>query len=93
MLLGQVENSLMKLLHFMVCNRALISYFLEFAKLAEIAIVHVLDSLEDESTFSSLSFLKKKTKNRLDNAHLSLVVGMHVQEVYTLKNFPYNACF
>ena len=77
----------------MACNRAFVSNFLEFAKLAEIAIVQVLGSVEDERTFSSLSFLKDKTRNKLDNAHLSLVVGMHAQEVYTLKTFLYDACF
>ena len=82
-----------KLWHSVACNRALVSNFPEFAKLAEIAIVQVLGSVEDERTFSFLSFLKDKTRNRLDNAHLSLVVGMHAQEVYTLKTFPYDACF
>ena len=93
MLPGQLENPLTKLCFSIACNTALVSNFLEFAKLAEIAIVQVLGSLEDERTFSSLSFLKDKTRNRLDNAHLSLVVGMHAQEVYTLKTFPYDACF
>ena len=92
LLLGQIENPLMKLEWSVACNRALISNFLEFVKLVEIAIVQILGSMEDEITFSSLSFLKDKTKNRLDNTHLSLVVGMHVQEVYILKDFPYDGC-
>ena len=89
----QIQNPLTKLWRSLVCNKALISNFPEFAKLAEIAIVQVLGSVEDERTFSSLSFLKDKTRNRLDNSHLSLVVGMHAQEVYTLQDFPYEACF
>ena len=93
MLPGQLENPLTKLWRSVACNRALVSNFPEFAKLAKIAIVQVLGSVEDERTFSSLSFLKDKTRNRLDNAHLSLVVGMHAQEVYTLKTLPYDACF
>ena len=93
MLPGQLENPSTKLWHYVACNRALVSNFPEFAKLAEIALVQVLGSVEDERTFSSLSFLKDKTRNRLDNAHLSLVVGMHAQEAYTLKTFPYDACF
>ena len=92
MLPGQLEKPLTKLWRFVACNRALVSNFLEFAKLTEIAIVQVLGSVEDERTFS-LSFLKDKTRNMLDNAHLSLVVGMHAQEVYTLKTFRYVACF
>ena len=93
MLPGQLENPLTKLWRSVACNRALVSNFPEFAKLAEIAIVQVLGSMEDERTFPSLSFLKDKTRNRLDNAHLSLVIGMDAQEVYTLKTFPYDACF
>ena len=55
--------------------------------------MQVLGLVVDERTFSSLSFLKDKTRNRLDNAHLPLVVGMYAQEVYTLKTFPYDGCF
>ena len=77
MLPGQLENPLTKLWSSVACNRALVSNFPKFAKLVEIAIVQVLGSVEDERTFSSLSFLKDKTRNRLDNAHLSLVVGKH----------------
>ena len=63
MLLGQLENPLTKLWRSVACNnRALVSYFPEFVKLAEIAIVQLLGSVEDERTFSSLSFLKDKTR-------------------------------
>ena len=88
-----MQNPLTKLWKSLACNKALISNFSEFAKLVEIAIVQVLGSIEDERTFSSLSFLKDKTRNRLDNSYLALVVGMHAQEVYTLQDFPYEACF
>lgn len=67
--------------------------FQEYVKLAKIAMVQVLGSVEDERTFSSLSFLKDKLRNRLDNSHLALVVGMHAQDVYTLEDFPYDDCF
>ena len=53
------------------------SNFLEHTKLVEIPIVQVLGSMEDEHTFSFLSFLNHKTRNKLDNLHLSLVIGMH----------------
>ena len=33
-------------------------------------MVQVLDLVEDERTFSSLSFLKGKTTNRLDNSFI-----------------------
>ena len=87
----QIQNPLTKLWRSLACNKALISNFPEFAKLSEIAIVQVLGSVEDEGPFLSLLFLKDKTRNRLDNSHLSLVVGMHAQEVYTLQDFPYEA--
>ena len=90
---GQIENPLTKLWRSLACNKALIWNFPEFAKLAEIAIVQVLGSVEDERTFSSLSFLKDKSRNRLDNSRLFLVVGMHAQDVYTLQDFLYKACF
>ena len=84
-----MENPLTKLWRSLACNKALILNFLEFAKLAEIAIVQVLGLVEDEKTFSFLAFLKDKTRNRLDNVHLSLVIGIHAYEVYTLKDFSH----
>jgi len=66
--------------------------FFEFFKLAEMALVHVLGSVEDERTFSVLNFLKSKLKNNLED-HLQLVVGMFSQSIFTLENFPYDATF
>ena len=66
--------------------------FGECVKLVEIAMIHVLGSIEDERAFSALIFLKDKVKNKLDN-HLPMVIGMHAQQVYTLANFPYKKCF
>jgi hypothetical protein len=56
-------------------------------------MVHVLDSVEDERVFSSLTFLKDKLRNRLSVDYLGIVIGMHAQNVYTLENFPYDTCF
>jgi len=61
-------------------------------KLVEIAMVHVLGSIEDERIFSSVAFFKDKVKNALDE-HLPFVVGMYSQKVYTLDGFPYNKTF
>lgn len=61
---------------------------LEFIKVAKIAHIQVLGSVEDERTFSSLSFLKSKLRNRL-TTHLDLVVRMFAQDFYTLNTFPY----
>ena len=48
---GQIQNPFTKLWRSLACNKALISNFPEFAKLAEIAIVQVLGLVEDERTF------------------------------------------
>ena len=73
-------------------SRVLAHGFPEYLKLAEIALVHVIGSVEDERVFSSVSFLKSKLRNSLD-PHLGLVVGMYSQTLYTLQNFPYDAVF
>jgi hypothetical protein len=44
--------------------------------------------MEDEHTFSNLSFVKSKLWNRL-TTHLDLVVYMYVQDFYTMKGFPF----
>jgi hypothetical protein len=63
-------------------------FFLEYLKLAKIAMVQVLGSIEDEQRFSSLAFCKSKLHNRL-TINLDLVVKMFSQMFYTLHNFPY----
>jgi hypothetical protein len=40
--------------------------------------MQVLDLVEDERTFSTLSFIKSKLKNQF-NKHLHIVVGMYSQ--------------
>jgi len=64
----------------------------EFLKLAEIACVQVLGSVEDERTFSTLTFIKNRLRNRL-TTHLELAVAMFAQRFYTMENFPYHAVF
>jgi hypothetical protein len=86
-------NPLMKLWRTLDANRALVAQFPEYLKLAQIGMVHVLGSVEDECVFSSLTFLKDKLRNRLSADHLGIVIGMHAQNVYTLENFPYDTCF
>jgi hypothetical protein len=66
--------------------------FPEYLKLAKIALVHVIRSVEYERVFSSVSFLKTKLRNFLD-PHLGVVVGMYSQNICTLQNFPYDAVF
>jgi hypothetical protein len=86
-------NPLTKMWRTLDANTALVAHFPEYLKLAQIAMVHVLGSVEDERAFSSLTFLKDKLRNRLSADHLGIVMGMHQQNVYTLENFPYDTCF
>jgi hypothetical protein len=88
----EIVNPLTKIWRQLDANTSLAKVFPEYIKLAHIAMVHVLGSVEDECAFSSLNFLKDKQRNRLDS-HLSLVMGMRAQNVYTLKKFPYDDCF
>jgi hypothetical protein len=50
--------------------------------------VLVFESIEDEQTFSTLTFMKDKLCNRL-GLHLDTIVSMFAQEFYTQENFPY----
>lgn len=64
----------------------------EFEKLAEIAMVMVGGSVQDERAFSHMNYLKNKLRNRL-NAHLELCMRLYAQPFYTLQNFPFPAAF
>jgi hypothetical protein len=85
-------NPLTKIWRLFDANSTLSKCFPEYLKLAKIAVVHVLGSVEDERTFSSLSFLKDNIRNRL-GTNLQLVVGMHGHQIYNLQTFPYDDCF
>ena len=61
-------------------------------KIAELAVVTVLRSIEDERTFSTLSFMKNKLRNRL-STYLPLVVGIHAFESYGIDDFPYDVAY
>lgn len=85
-------NPLIWLLCTLKTYRILRHSLLEFFKLAKIAIVQVLGLVEDERTFSTLSFMKSKLKNRF-NEHLHTITGMYSQTFYILDTFPYGTCF
>jgi hypothetical protein len=73
-------------------NNMLSSNLSEFIKLAEIACVQVMGSVEDERTFSTLSYVKDKLQNHL-TTHLELTVAMFSQKFYTIDSFPYLCLF
>jgi len=54
--------------------------------------MQMLESMEDERSFSTLSFMKSKLENYVNN-HLYTVVGMYSQTLYILDTFPYDTCF
>ena len=64
----------------------------EHLKLAKIATILVLGSVEDKRMFSTLSFMKDKLRNRLQT-HLLLVVSMHAQNFYDITTFPYGEAY
>ena len=64
----------------------------EYLKLVEIAVVLVLESVEDERTFLTLSFMKDKLRNYLQT-HLPLVVIMHGQNFYDINTFIYEQAY
>lgn len=85
-------NPLTKVWRVLDNNNSLTQNFGEFLKLAKMAVVHVLGSVEDERLFSSVGFLKSKLRNNLEE-HIQVVVGMFSQRIYTLENFPYQKVF
>lgn len=58
-------------------------------KLAKIAMLQVLESIEYERTFSNLSFMKNKLQNQLI-VHLDLCVKMFSHNFFILLNFHYD---
>ncbi len=72
-------NPLTKLWCTIVANQVLCHAFIEYIKLVEIVIVHVLDSMEDEWCFL---FLKSKLQNALD-PHLYCIVGICIAKNFT----------
>jgi len=85
-------NPLTKVWRVLDGNNSLTKNFSKFIKLAEIAVTHVIGSVEDERTFSSLAFLKSKLRTTLVE-NLEVAVGMYSQKVYTLESFPYQRVF
>ncbi len=58
----------------------------EFMQLAELAIVQVIGSVEDERTFSTLTFMKSKLQNWLVG-HLDIAIHMFAQDFFSKETF------
>jgi len=67
-------------------------HFREWFKVAELAAVQVLGSVEDERTFSTVAFSKSKLRNRLSE-HLPACVGVYSQNFYQLEDFPFDKVY
>ncbi len=76
-------NPSTRMWRWMVNNQILKLKMFELFKLVELIIVMVLGSVEDERTFSTLTFMKSKLRNQL-TTHLDLVVRMYAQDFFTL---------
>ena len=72
----------------MGANSLLRHAFLEYFRLATIALTLVLESMEDERAFSTVGFVKEKLHNKLVE-HLPLCVKMFIQKFYILCSFLY----
>ncbi len=72
-------------------SRVLVCSFPKYAKLAKMAMVQIMGSVEDEHYFYMLAFMKSKFRNKL-TTHLPLVVWMFAHKFYTLQNFLYVEC-
>jgi hypothetical protein len=85
-------NPVTKLWQKLGCNALLLSKLSEYMKLAHIAVTAMLGSCEDERTFSTLSFVKSKVRNRLQG-NLDTSIWMFSQGWYSLESFPYNQAY
>jgi hypothetical protein len=62
----------------------------EWVKLAEMAMVMVPGSAEDERNFSSMGFLKDDERNSL-TVHLTTALRLYKSKMFTVLSFPYKA--
>ena len=69
------ENPLTKVWVRISQNALMLSRLSEYIKVAEIAIAAVLGNVEDKRTFSTLSFVKSKLRNRL-GGHMDTCVKL-----------------
>jgi hypothetical protein len=75
------RNPLIKLWQKVSQNLLMVQRLSKFIKVAEIAVTAILGSVEDESTFSKLGFMKSKLRNCL-GSHLDTTVKMFSQPFY-----------
>ena len=63
-------------------------------KVAEIALTMVGGSVEDERTFSTLSFIKNDLRSRMQEEHLNAAMRLYdSKRTYTMSTFPFFDAF
>ena len=65
-------------------------YCPEWFKLAQIALLMIVGSAEDERTFSALNFIMSDLRSRLETPHLTVAVRLFLCRSFTVRNFPYD---
>ena len=61
----------------------------EWTRLAELALVIVPGSVEDERVFSAMNFIKSALRNRLVNPNLTNAMRIFTSQAYAVATFPY----
>jgi hypothetical protein len=70
-------NPLTKMWRLVTTFRIFFSIFLEYLKLAELAMAWIVGSVEDERWFSTLVFMKSKLQNKLLPTYHLLCACLH----------------
>ncbi len=82
------KNPMTKLWHQLATNNLLVHHLFKFMQLVKLAIVKVINKVEDERTFSTLTFMNSKLWNRLAR-HLDIVICMFTEKFFINKTFPF----
>ena len=63
--------------------------FSDWLSLANIALVQVFGSVEEERLFSKLAFIKEERRNRLLLDHLNVCLVLATQRMWAFRDFPF----
>jgi len=61
----------------------------DWLSLANIALVQVFGSVEEERLFSKLAFVKEERRNRLLLDHLNVCLVLATQRMWAFRDFPF----
>lgn len=89
---SNMGNPMEKLWSALNLSPLLVCRLSEYFKLANLAMVTLVGSVEDERTFSNLAFIKNKLRNRL-GANLDTIMKLYAQDFFTLESFPYGDAY